>query len=388
MSEIIIRPDTGNQLWPSVDSGDDINCYHHEWGPNKIVFTGGALTITTEVDLSEDEQIALVKCLINEDLAFVPHWQTLTPDLHRTVQRIEKQVLEAARVVDYCFRKSPKGIRLSPFKVPKQFINQSQAFPVVRWRFSDDERIRLKPLYAHLKPNAQQVYDKQGILIPLPVSFERRQVHLNKDEVAEIFKQINNTVEIAPFWGLYGVAWESFENKSFDSAVLILATAIETALKWLLNQHADGIASYFIENTQSPRIEQLYQCARENTPYDLPDFKKWLVRLRDARNFVAHKPRRCVIEPLEIARWFAVGEAIFKAISGKANDPLVGYIVEPQGDKADSKFPRDTRGVVLRREELYKQDSLHVVLDTGETWRFNEGAYKKAANQNFPEFEQ
>lgn len=383
-----MRPDTGNQLWPSVDKDDEVKCFTHQWGANKVVFTSGVLSITTEVDLSEEEQVALVKCLTQDDPAFVPHWQTLTPDLHRTVQRIEKQVMEAARVVDYSFRKSPKGIRLTPFKVPKQFINQSQAFPVVRWRLSDDERMRLQTLYSHLKPSAQQAYDQQGILIPLPVSFERRQVHLNKNEVDEIFTQISNTVEIPPFWALYGVAWESFENKSFDSAVLILATAIETALKWLLNQRADCIASYLIENTQSPPVEKLYQCARENTPVDFPEhFKKWLVRMRDARNFVAHKPRRSVIDPLEIARWFAVGEAIFKATSGQANDPLVGYIVEPQGEKADSKFPRDTRGVVLRREELYNQNSLHVVLDTGETWRFNEGAYKRAANQSFPEFE-
>jgi len=93
---------------------------------------------------------ALVKCLTKDRVPFVPHWQTLTPDVHRTVQRIEEKVWETARIVDYCFRRTPKGIRLTSMKLPKQYISQSQAFPVMHWQFSDEEKKRLSPLYAEV----------------------------------------------------------------------------------------------------------------------------------------------------------------------------------------------------------------------------------------------
>ena len=393
MSKITIHINHDSLLWPAVDRDDEIKSYSHSWGGNTVRFGDGGITITCEVELSEEEQAALVKCLTKDRVPFVPHWQTLTPDVHRTVQRIEKQVWQTARIVDYCFRRSPKGIRLTPLKLPKQHINQSQAFPVMHWQFSEEERDRLSPLYADLSPEARRRYDKGGIMIPFSVPFDQKQIHMRGEEVDEVFEHIDKATELPPYWALYGIAWENFaKNKSHDSAILILATSIETALKRCLKQHGDDIANYFIEKMQSPSLDKLYLCAREHTPHEFPEhFRPWLMQLAKARNFVAHKPRGVEIDVLQIARWFAVGEAILKAIIDKENDSLVGYLIEPVGKRADEKLPPNTRGVVLRREEFLKtgEERLHVILDSGESWYFGENAFSRLPNaqQKFPDVE-
>ena len=353
------------------------------WGSHTIAFNEVGIGISTEVDLSISEQEALVQCLTFETPSHVPHWQSLSPDLHRTVERIVEQIREAAITADHCIRQSPKGVRLSPLSFEERFVNQSQSFPVVHWNFSDEERERLSPLYEHLAENAKRVYDR-GIMIPMPISFERRQIHLENDEVEEIGARLGNTSNIEPYRSLYAIAWENYIDQSFDSAILILTTSIETALKWWLNQQGDEIARFLINNIQSPPVEQLYTCARNKTDIKLPGvFAEWLVRLRKTRNEIAHKPASKKIDSLEIARWFAIGEAILKSISGHNNDPLVGFLVEPTGEKAADKFPPDSRGVVLRREALYGENSLHILLDTGETWRFSNAACRKCKDQNF-----
>jgi hypothetical protein len=114
MSKIPITIDHDSLLWPAVDSDSEIRSYNHSWDGNTVSFGDGGIRITCEVELSEVEQSALVKCLTKDSASFVPHWQTLTIDVHRTVQRIEKQVWDTARFVDCCFRRSPKvyGLRL------------------------------------------------------------------------------------------------------------------------------------------------------------------------------------------------------------------------------------------------------------------------------------
>lgn len=392
MSKIVIQINHDGLLWPAYDTADEIRSYSHSWDVNDVRFGNGGITITSEVELSKEEQISLVKCLTKDTIPFVPHWQSLTRDVHRTVQRIEKQVWETARFVDYCFRRSPKGIRLAPLKLPMRHINQSQAFPVMYWQFSEEERERLCTFYAGLSPQARQIYEK-GILIPFSVPFDQKQIYLRKEEVDEVFVTMDVATELPPYWALYGIAWENFaKNKSNDSAILILATSIETALKWCLKRNGDGIANFLIEKMQSPSLDNLYLCALEHTPHNFPEhFKPWLAQLVRARNFVAHKPRGAEIEVLQVARWFAVGEAILKAIIDKESDPLVGFLIEPVGERAKENFAPHTRGVVLRREELRKtgEMKLHVVLDCGESWYFGENSFQQLPNaqQKFPDVE-
>jgi hypothetical protein len=151
-------------------------------------------------------------------------------------------------------------------------------------------------------------------------------------------------------------------------------------------------ANFFIEKMQSPSLDNLYLCARDHTPHEFPEhFRPWLVQLAKARNFIAHKPRGVEIDVLQIARWFAVGEAILKSTINKMNDPLVGYLIEPVGNHVDEKFPPQTRGVVLRREEFRKtgEERLHVVLDSGESRYFGENTFQKLPNaqQKFSDVE-
>lgn len=62
---------------------------------------------------------------------------------------------------------------------------------------------------------------------------------------------------------------------------------------------------------------------------------------------------------------------------------MIGFIVQPKVEKAIEKFPKDSKGVVIRREVLYKENSYHIILDTGETWRFGENTFDKCEEQSF-----
>lgn len=381
MSKITISLKHDDLLWTVFDGENGLKSYTHSWEDNTITFDDFHIRVTCEVDISDQEQSALVKCLTKEGTTFVPTWGTLTIDVQKTVQRIEKQIWKTARFIDHCFRRSPKGIRLPPLKLSKQQVSQSQqAFPVMGWKFSEEEQKRLSPLYAHLSSEACSRYDKSGVMIPIS-EFEHKQIHMSDQDVEEIFQYMDTATESPPYWALYGIAWENFaKNKSYDSAILILATSIETALKWCLNQHGDNIANYLIEKLPSPSLDRLYMCALVNTPHEFPKhFQAWLKQLSEARNFVAHKPREVDIEVLQIARWFALGEAILKIITDKENDPLVGYLIEPSGENVVVNFPPDSRGVVLRREKLYHtgEDKFHVIFDSGVSRYFGENSFVK-----------
>ena len=267
MSKISVRTRHMGELWLSDDNAH----FTYNWGPHTLSFDQVGIAISTEVELTIEEKTDLVKCLTFKDPSHVPHWQTLTPNLHRTVERIVSQVRNAAITVDQCIRQSPKGVRLSPLSFEERFVNLSQSFPVVNWVFTNAEREELKSLYEDLPDNAKRVYDK-GIRIPMPISFERRQIQLENSEVEEIGVRLQHKIVSQPFRTLYAIAWDNLIGRSFDSAVLILSTSIETALKWWLGENGDTISNFLISNMQSPPIEQLYSCARKNTELNLPVF--------------------------------------------------------------------------------------------------------------------
>jgi len=260
-------------------------------------------------------------------------------------------------------------------------LNQSQSFPTLFWSFSDEERTRLNYLFAHLTENLRRKYDR-GIMIPMPEPFERRQIFLTKKEADEIGETFKNAKIIEPYWELYSTALENCINYSFGSAILILATSIETALKWWLNINGDEIAKYLITNSSSPPIDKLYECVRNNSGIKFPgEYIAWIIKLRDTRNIIAHKPISTEFNRLEIARWFAMGEAILNLISENETDKLIGHLVEPIGKKSKERFADKSRGIVLRKEMLNDKEWYHIILDTGETWRFNRRGFKKSKNQ-------
>jgi hypothetical protein len=159
-------------------------------------------------------------------------------------------------------------------------------------------------------------------------------------------------------------------TKIAAAAVVILTASLETALKWYLVQRGDEIVGYLLENIQSPPLTNLASSARNQAGLPIPkQFQKWLADLTRARNEVVHKTRHREPKPLEIARWFAVGEALLAAMDGIEGDPLVGALVSISSAIKD--FPAGTRGVVLRREITHGRDVFHVLLDSGVTRQFS-----------------
>jgi hypothetical protein len=285
-------------------------------------------------------------------------------------------------MIDGCIRQTFKGIRLEPLQLVPRFLSQSQSFPVVDWNLTSEERNRLSSIYSTHPEEVRRKYD-QSIAIPRPISFDRRQVFLDDSELDHIGDLLTQPDMVQPYRELHAIAWERIRERAFAPAILILATAVETALKSWLIQHSDGIGGHLLQKMQSPPVEELLSVAIDKTGLSLPAiYKTWLVDLRKARNDVAHKPQPSInINPLEVVRWFAISEAMFNAMQGVHSDPWVGCLVEPIGGKATEHFQPDTRGVVLRREELYGENSLHVLLDTGQTYRFGPGSCKQCTEQ-------
>ncbi|MCP3670909.1 MAG: hypothetical protein GY814_10845 [Gammaproteobacteria bacterium] len=393
MSEISLNIRHASQLWTMHERGEGLKVYTHdltEMGA-QVKFYDFGITVTCEIDLSEREQDSLLNCLVKDQIPYIPHWQALTPDIHRTVQIIESKLMDVARLADHGFRKVPKGIRLPPAKVTKTYLNQSQGFPIMNWKLSDNEKERLSEIISGFSLEAQKKYENGIVQIPLSISFGQKQIFMDDAEVEAAFQNMNTGDSIPPFWTLYGLAWENFsQNRSHDAAILILATSLETALKWCLMSQGDDISNFLIDNIPSPPLRKLYECACQYTAFDFPEhFSGWLHQLSTARNFVAHKPKGFKIDMLLLGRWFAIGEAILKAISGKDNEPLVGYLVKPIGERASEQFTDDACGVVLRREAFRntEEEKLHVLMDTGETYYFSDSSFETLPDkkQKFPD---
>lgn len=378
MSLITVSLDYGARLWPE----EHFSSRSYSWGVHSVSFGPADASLSTEFELSEEEQELLVRSLTDRDPRPPPHWQDIPAALHSTVLRIEVQLREAASAVDEQLRKTPSAIRLPIYRFPKDFTNQTPNWSTVHWSFNEEERLRLGPLFEHLDSAKQKVY-RRGVTIPLPDSYEGRHVNLSNEQLDNIGAALaEGTQNLPPSRALYGVAWENFEIRSFSAAVVILATSIETALKWYLTQKGDEISGYLIEETQSPQLSKLLSCARKYAELNVPKrFQKWVSDLSDSRNQIAHRPVKKKLDPLEVARWFAVGEVLLKAIHGEPSDPLVGALVQIS-EKID-KFPKGTHGVVLRREEDYGEDSFHILLDSGVTQRFGPNAFQELQDQSF-----
>lgn len=363
MSRITVELDFGGLLWPDHNAS-------YSWGTHEASFRESGVSLITNVEISHKDQIAICEMIAALPMNFVPLWQTLPPNLHSTVLGIESQLRGAAETLDDKLRESAGALRLPTYKFRRQASSQIQDWPVVNWKFNDEEWERLKPLFEGLEDNHKRVL-RNGVFIPLPDAFEGRQLHLNKEQLDELGVAVGAAGDTAsPSYILYGAAWENFSNRSFPAAVVILAASIETALKSYLTERGGDVANYLIENIQSPPLDKLASCARKHAGLNIPqEFNSWLGQLANARNEIVHRPWKQQIDPLQLARWLAVGEAILHALRGVGSDPLVGRFIQVPEQIKD--FPAGTRGVVLRREKMYGEDSLHVLLDSGVTNRFN-----------------
>lgn len=262
MSRITAFSGYDGQLWLDHELGN--RSFTFNWESHTVTFDVYGFRISTEFDLTEDQQIKLVKCLAKKDPSLPPHWQSLTPELHRIVEQMVESILEGANKADSCLRRLPKGVRLAPLHFRKRRTSAGQVFPVIHWQFTNDERKLVTPILEELGQAAVKGYNG-GIDIPMPVHFERRQVHLSEDEVNLVKECFENTPSKDPFRTLYSIALDNFVNRSYDSAVMILATSMETALKWWLVENGDPISEYILTNVQSPLLIS-YIHAQERIP--------------------------------------------------------------------------------------------------------------------------
>ncbi|MES9962202.1 MAG: hypothetical protein ABW116_01560 [Candidatus Sedimenticola sp. 20ELBAFRAG] len=393
MSKFILQVSYDSALWTEWRQGEGPRYHSHKIIDSciEVGFGGSGLSITADVDLDETEKLALAKCLVKDTVGFVPHWQTLTPDTHRTVQRVEDLLLSTARQVDHSFRLHEKGVRLPPPKISRVTPpNSHQLFPVFRWQLTDDE-LKLLSLCDPVSPDVTSRIKKSGLYVPCSPPFGQKQIHMKDEEVAEVFRNLDSSDEVPPYRLLYAISLETFtENRSFGSSVILLATAIETALKWCLRKKGDEVARYLLDNLQSPPLRSLFECVCEQYALQLPEkFGGWLNQLNRARNIVAHNPRDLEVEYLQVARWFATGEAILTSIAGKNVDEHVGMVVEPVGPRASTQFAQGAKGIILRTECSPHDSEMkyHVLMDTGETYYYSEGSFEVLSDraQKFPD---
>ena len=378
MSLFHVQLDYQGRLWLAAE---DAVTQTVTWGSSTASLGHGGMHLTTEVNIGTDDQRGLVVALTKNPPSQPPHWQTVPSQLHATVLRIEDALRTAAQAVDAVLRRAGGAVRLPIYNFPRVPPNQIPNWTTVYWKFDEREREMLSPLLIHLEEKYQGAY-QQGIAIPLPDAYEGRQLYLADTQVDSVRQALGRERPTTPAcYTLYGVAWQNYENRSFAAAIVILTASLETALKWYLGQKGDEIVGYLLENIQSPPLTNLASSARNHACLPIPKrFQKWLADLTKARNEVVHRADGREPKPLEIARWFAVGEALLAAIDGVEGDPLVGALVSISPGIKD--FSDGTRGVVLRREKTQGRDVFHVLLDNGVTRQFAPTAVKDLGDES------
>ena len=368
MTKISAQINYNHDLW--LDYEIHMNSYQFNLGECVIDLGPSGQAVNADVILSDDVKRRLCKALAREEPSLPPHWQSVPPDLQRTVEKMASLLIDAANSFDNCLRQLPKATRLSPVNFELARTNGAQHFPFFYWHFDDKDKELLSPIFEELGKKAINGY-KHGIQIPMPRHFDRMQVHLNTKDITDLKQFAQSPPETDPSKKLYGVALENFVQRSYAAAVLMVATSVETALKRFLINNGDEIATYLVANIQSPPIEKLYSCARKHAGMNLPkEFTIALQGLRSARNDTAHKSQSSVLKPLLVARWFAVGEAIVTYQVAQESDALVSKLVRAIGEKAEKNYPPTAKGVILRKEHRGDQDWYHIVMDTGEARRF------------------
>lgn len=394
LGQFSVRLDYADQLWTAWSKSGGEARYEHVFGDVELTFFGPVVTIRIKDRLQDEQCENLLSCLVRPTpkgvIQYVPQWGVLTPDLTRLVQSIEKEVFEAIRCADQALRRSAKGVRVPHFSLEEERFSDHQSFPAIRWML-DGAQIEIFEKIAQELPEAdREKLRQQGVLIPISYRFDQKQIFIKPDEFEKVKQYLNDGVDSQPFWHLYAIALENFSvRNSPDSAILILASAIETAIKFQLHQGNGDVAKFLIEEMQSPPLRKLLQCGIDNCGWQFPaSFKAWLADLTEVRNRIAHRHEEVHIDRLEIGRWFAMGEAILGASIGLSVPEQVGLIIRPTGKNRADQFADDARGVILRTEcfEFESEPKFHVLMDTGESYYFGPDLFEALpkADQRFP----
>ena len=329
----------------------------------------GIASVSASLDIEPDHVVRIAEALaVQRQGNIPPHWDTIPLDLRPVLLQMDKKLRAAAAKLDEHLR-AAGALRLPLFDFPRRPANSSNAWSTAKWRLSKEEQ---EWIVAALEDEEKERFiKKHGWLeVPLPNSFESRHVYPGDPMVEEVTHGLQGDEVLPPSFSLFGAAWSLFERRSFAAATIMVASAIETAVKWHLTQNGDSIAGWLIEEMASPTLKKLADCAHQRASLALPErFRPWLVSLTEARNAAAHKPAKRYVHPLQLARWFALGEALLRATRGANEiDDRVGLLIK--ATKTTTYIQEATVGVVMRREETHGEDNYHVMLIDGTVRRF------------------
>ncbi len=375
MCQIRAILDYGSELW--LENWDYRS--RNEYDGVSVDITGHGICILLQVELSRDDKIGIASGLHN---AVAPHWQHIPVTQHSALINISERIYAEAERVDMALRTLSKCYRLPALRFSKFLLNQQPYCDVMTWLLDDTDRIDLASVLKKDQQHKTVVTDK-AIILPFPINFDRKQIHLDDAEVRSV-EQLIGKAEVIPYKQMYSEAYARFVARQHDAAVLMLATAVETAMKAYISSVGGSLLEYMLDKMASPSLENLFAASVNHCGLNAPaDFKSWLNALRNMRNAIAHKSKYTYIDPLEVGRWIAVVEAILSSIDGNIPDSLIGQVVEPAGPKAKEKFQGQVKGVVLRKEPFKAMPPYHVLMSTGETYRMSDSSFKVIPKHKF-----
>lgn len=362
MARFSVQIDYGGQLWSSEEP-ETIS-----WGDYSVHIGHGDILLSVEFELKPSQKKDLVSALA--DAHRPPHWSSLPVKQQNVVKEIEAKLRDGLVHADRHLRKTCSALRLPTAVFSHVERNSNQSRPVLHWSFDDKDKQDLSKLISELKVDvAQRV--QNGMQLPLPSPFERRQVHITPSQISELRKRLlgDDLPNIPSSHSLLSVAWDDFEKHAFDSATIVLMASIETLIKWHISEVSSNLTKDLLENLPSPPLKKLVKLANEHTNLVLPNkFATWSQKLTEARNNCVHKSKHQVVTWYEFVRWYAMAEAIFRAIDGETIDDLVGEFVTLKSKNHPEI--NGLRGVVLRWETDYgDQSSFHVLLEDSTTTR-------------------
>ncbi len=351
----------------------------NEYNGVTVDITGLGISLSLQIDLSKDDKLGIAGGLHN---AVAPHWQNIPVAQHRTLIDISERIYAEADRVDMALRSISKCYRLPAPQFSKFLVNQQPHCDVMTWVLDDTDRRDLEPVLAKEQQHRSVVTDRY-IRLPFPVNYDRKQIHLDEEDVRN-FERLIGKAEVIPYKQMYSEAYARFTARQHDAAVLMLATAVETAMKAHIASIGGSLLEYMLDKMASPSLENLFVASVNHCGLKAPsDFKNWLSALRNKRNEIAHKSKCTYIDPLEVGRWIAVVEAILSSIDGKVPDCLIGQVVEPVGPRAKDNFQVEVKGVILRNEPFSTMPPYHVLMSTGETYRMSESSFRVISKHKF-----
>ena len=375
MSLITARLDYGSNLW--LEDWDYRS--RNEYSGVVVDITPIGIHLSLELEISKENKIGIASGLHN---SFAPHWQNIPVAQHQTLIDIARAIYNATDKVDMALRSINKCYRLPAPQYSKFLLNQQPHCDIMTWALDDIDRNDLEEILNNAQEHNRVVCEK-SIILPFPVNYDRKQIHLSPEEVTRFETSVDDA-KVIPYKQMYSEAYSRFTARQHDTAVLLLATAAETALKSHISEKGGGLVQYILDKMASPSLENLFVASVEHCGLKAPlVFKKWLTTLRHQRNDIAHKPTITDINPLQLGRWIGVVEALMASMEGTDINECIGLVVSPVGPKALEKFSQETVGVVLRVEPYASMPPYHVLMSTGETYRMNESSFQVLPKYKF-----